>query len=173
MLLSIVTHSLIQGVCRADAHVSKVVITLRRLTWISRAISCTMCTCNHHALEPWMKKFMHNNVKGCLHVNMNIDTFLSWFVLLKNGCIMQFAINEVGISFAHASVRGHSTLEINKPSHLLRSRGKNTSFVVLAQECFCLSRMTSEISHGSLLTARFWTRLFSVVVLCIWWIHTS
>ena len=34
---------------------------------------------------------------------------------------------------------------------------KNTSFVVLAQECFCLSRMTSEISH--LLTARFRTRL--------------
>ena len=27
-------------------------------------------------------------------------------------------------------------------------------------ECFCLSRMTSEISHGSLHTARFRTRLF-------------
>ena len=67
-----------------------------------------------------------------------------------------------GISFAHALVSPGS-LEINKPSQLLRSHGKNTSFVVLAQECFCLSRMTSEISHGTLLIARFRIRLLEKV----------
>ena len=34
---------------------------------------------------------------------------------------------------------------IYKPSQLQRSGGKNTSLVVLAQECYCLPRMTSEI----------------------------
>ena len=41
----------------------------------------------------------------------------------------------------------------------MRSGGKNKSFVVLAEECLSLSQMTSEISHSSLLTARFRTRL--------------
>ena len=59
------------------------------------------------------------------------------------------------------------SFEINKPPQLLRSRGKNTSFVVLAQECFCLSQMTSEISHGSLLTARFRTRLLLYNLCCL------
>ena len=44
-------------------------------------------------------------------------------------------IDEFGISFAHASVRGQ--FRLYKPSQLLSSRVKNTSFVVLAKECFC------------------------------------
>ena len=50
-----------------------IVIGLRRPTWISRAVTRTLRTHNHHALEPRMKTFMkedtlvHNNVQWCLH----------------------------------------------------------------------------------------------------------
>ena len=55
---------------------------------------------------------------------------------------------------------------MNKPSQLLRSRAEEYFFCGPSPGMFlfiiilCLSRMTSEISHGSLLTARFRTRLF-------------
>ena len=55
-------------------------------------------------------------------------------------------------------------IRLNKPSQLLRSRWKNTFFCGPNPGFFyffipCLSQMTSEISHGSLLTARYRTRL--------------
>ena len=66
-------------------------------------------------------------------------------------------INEFGIVF---HLRMHQLGVIRDKQAFSAAevaRGKNTSFLVQAQECFCLSRMTSEISHGSLLTAKFVT----------------
>ena len=52
-----------------------------------------------------------------------IDKACSWNIT----CL--FTISQFGISFGHASVTGHS--------QQLTSHGNNTSFVALAQECFC------------------------------------
>ena len=37
---------------------SNMAVGVRRLTWISRAVTRTMCAHDHHLLEPWMEKFM-------------------------------------------------------------------------------------------------------------------
>ena len=69
-------------------------------------------------------------------------------------------IDEFGISFAHASVRGHSTKQAFSAAELAREEyffcGPSQGMILLIP---CLSLMTSEISHGALLTARFRTRL--------------
>ena len=51
---------------------SNMAVGLRRLTWISRAVTRTMRVRDHHAIEPRIenimgKTIMHNNVKRCLH----------------------------------------------------------------------------------------------------------
>ena len=55
-------------------------VGLRRLTWISRAITHTMRICNHHGLEPWMEKF----TEKLLHTIMLKDACINeyWFPLL-------------------------------------------------------------------------------------------
>ena len=71
-------------------------------------------------------------------------------------------IDEFGISFAHASVRGHSTKQAFSAAELAREEyffcGPSQGMFLLIP---CSSLMTSEISHGALLTARFRTRLLA------------
>ena len=72
------------------------------------------------------------------------------------------SISEFGISFAHASVTGHpgfykqafSAAEVAREEYLFC--GPSPGMFLLIP---CLSLMTSEISDGFLLTARFRTRL--------------
>ena len=65
-------------------------------------------------------------------------------------------IDEFGISFVHASVRGRSTKQAFSAAELAREEyffcGPSQGMFLLIP---CLSLMTSEISHGALLTARF------------------
>ena len=65
-------------------------------------------------------------------------------------------IDEFCISFAHASVRGHSTKQAFSAAELAREEyffcGPSQGMFLLIP---CFSLMTSEISHGALLTARF------------------
>ena len=76
---------------------------------------------------------------------------------------LQFRIDEFGISFAHASVRGHSTKQAASAAEVAREEyffcGPSPGMFLFIP---CLSQMTSEISHGSLLTARYRTRLYSL-----------
>ena len=71
-----------------------------------------------------------------------------------------FPIREVGISFGHASVRGHSIKQAFSAAEVAREEyffcGPSPRMFLFIP---CLSRMTSEISHGSLLTVRYRTRL--------------
>ena len=74
---------------------------------------------------------------------------------------LNWAIDEFGISFAHTSVRGHSTKQAFSAAEVAREEyffcGPSPGMFLFIP---CLSQMTSEISHGSLLTARYRTRLF-------------
>ena len=69
-------------------------------------------------------------------------------------------IDVFGISFAHASVRGHSTKQAFSAAKVAWEEyffwGPSPGMFLFIP---CLSQMTSEISHGSLLTTRPRTRL--------------
>ena len=83
----------------------------------------------------------------------------------RDGWIKSITISEFGIPIAHASVRGHSTKQAFSAAELAR---EEYFFCGPSQGMFlfipCFSLMTSEISHGALLTARYRTRLLSEVI---------